>query len=850
MRRLRTVLLRSTSLQTVPSALNKAVGLKYLYIYKNNIPALKGALNLPDLISLDMRFNNIMEVDERYFAGCRGLRHLLLSNNKIVHLAPNMFKQTKALRVLALDNNRIKVINSVFDNMRALKRLSLRQNMITDIEGLLKSYMPNTKNIDLRKNNIGVITEFASSNRRIKELLLSSNKITNIEPGAFRALEGLKLLDLSSNQISYLNESIFGANSSLEYLNLSQNRLTSVNGTFKNTRRIRDLNLSYNRITTITDAFTSLTSLKKLSLKYNLLTHVPDDTFNDNVELLQIDMDANNIQWIGRTTFQRLSTVTDFRVRNNNLISLNGSVRPLLSIKYFDAAFNEIGYLEKGEFERNKFLEFISLMGNNISNVEGAFTGAVSLKGLGLAGNHIERIRRGDFPQDMKATPQVILDHNPLLCDCRIAWLMRQDSEVRLARNPTCGNPPWLKGKSLNTLTKEDIISWEDGCPQACRCECREDSLGARSIAVNCSSAALKEVPKRFPRGMNELDLSDNLLEQLDSTLKMGAPQVQVLSFRDNRLSSLNLSAIPETVHSLDLRGNRLAKLPLVLVDALNLTSLWLSDNPFDCDCSDYPLRQWIEGRHHVITDASRITCAGSPDRLVWHRYFLTLEQEHLCPTPSSQYARYLLHALVVLVAFLALSAMYLYFERQLKEWLHSRGIFGCLQCLVEDVDAEQLFDVFLSFSSKDAAWVHEQILPKIETMGFSYCTYERNFKGGFLMHDIIREAVACSRRTLLILTKNFLESEWCRLEFRLAHQRTLQDNVNRLVVVLVDDTTTVTMDEDLQLYIRASNHLRWGEPNFWERLQHSFPKRQIRRKLIIEDRKHSGANNTACGDL
>ncbi|KAK8759392.1 hypothetical protein V5799_002974, partial [Amblyomma americanum] len=294
--------------------------------------------------------------------------------------------------------------------------------------------------------------------------------------------------------------------------------LTSVNGTFKNTRRIRDLNLSYNRITTITDAFTSLTSLKKLSLKYNLLTHVPDDTFNDNVELLQIDMDANNIQWIGRTTFQRLSTVTDFRVRNNNLISLNGSVRPLLSIKYFDAAFNEIGYLEKGEFERNKFLEFISLMGNNISNVEGAFTGAVSLKGLGLAGNHIERIRRGDFPQDMKATPQVILD--------------------------------------------------------------------------------------------------------------------------------------------------------------------------------------------------------------------------------------------LVLVAFLALSAMYLYFERQLKEWLHSRGIFGCLQCLVEDVDPEQLFDVFLSFSSKDAAWVHEQILPKIETMGFSYCTYERNFKGGFLMHDIIREAVACSRRTLLILTK------------------------------------------------------------------------------------------------
>ncbi|KAH7971759.1 hypothetical protein HPB52_002528 [Rhipicephalus sanguineus] len=196
------------------------------------------------------------------------------------------------------------------------------------------------------------------------------------------------------------------------------------------------------------------------------------------------------------------------------------------------------------------------------------------------------------------------------------------------------------------------------------------------------------------------------------------------------------------------------------------------------------------------------------------------------------------------------LTATYLRYKHVLRTCLRDHGVRG-LAWRVEEDDADKLFDVFVSFSSKDIAWVHDQILPELEAMGLSHCTYERNFKGGYLLQDIIRDAVACSRRTLPVLTENFLASEWCRLEFRLAHQRALQDNRNRLVIVLVDELELGALDEHLRVHVRAANYLRWGEPNFWDRLLHSLATRVSQKKLIIkgEQRPPQSTTNEA-GDI
>lgn len=415
-----------------------------------------------------------------------------------------------------------------------------------------------------------------------------------------------------------------------------------------------------------------------------------------------------------------------------------------------------------------------------------------------------------------------------------MAWLIEDDSEIQATGFATCAQPLWLKGKYFGQLADEDFLRWEGECEPGCQCECHEGLLGGREIRANCSSATVGKIPRVFPEGTTRLDLSGNQLGHLDDTIKRAAPHLQVLSLKDNALQRINVASIPDTVKSLDLRGNKLKRLPFSLVTQLSLTSIWLSGNQYTCDCADYSFRQWIHAHQNVVRDARDVMCRKCANLLVSRKQFVTLGQNDLCPAAIPRGVVYLLLAFGILVFLLALSAAYLRYKHVLRTWLRGHGISGLACCVLED-DTEKLFDVFVSFSSKDIDWIHGEIIPALDTMNFSYCTYERNFKGGYLLQDIIRDAVACSRRTLLVLTANFLASEWCRLEFRLAHQRALQDNINRLVIVLLDELHPSELDEDLRLYVRSANYLRWGEPNFWDRLLHSLATRGAQRKLIVK---------------
>ncbi|KAL1434236.1 hypothetical protein MTO96_011876 [Rhipicephalus appendiculatus] len=810
--RMSRMLLENDQLEALPRGLTAAKHLRWLEARKNRIRFLQGTLRLPELFELDLRFNAIERIDGTYLSALPNLKHLRLSGNRIRQLPTALLKNTRKLKKAEFRNNYIAEVGEVFNDMPYIEVLDLSYNMIRDVDRLLKARMPYLSTLNLEHNRISLISEVASSNTMIEELLLNDNEITQVEVGAFAALEGMTSLDLSRNGITYLNGSVFNTGSRLEYLGLSENKLASVTGVFDRTRRLKDLKLSSNRIKDITDAFKGLTLLRKLSLRSNLVTHIPDGAFRDSSGLYELNLSDNKIQWVGRNAFRGLVTLDKLLLQDNLLLALNGSARNLPKLRYVDASNNAIQSLKNGEFANDDRLATIQLTANNISEVRGAFTGVQNLVGLYLRRNQVELLRRSDFDKVLKKKLTIILDENPLLCDCRMSWLVRRDGAVRAGNYPTCLGPQWLQGKLLNMLTRDDLIRWEQDCELGCRCDCREDSL----------------------EGTAELELGENRIEELGDALVNGAPRLKVLSLRKNLLTSLNVTNLPENVRSLDLSSNRMKRFPYDLVTKHNLTSLRLSANPFSCECADYPFRQWIESHSNVITDVADVICAESSNSLISLKPFLTLGQKQLCPGDVPRAIMYLLPILVSLVVVLSLSAAYLRYKRELKVWLYARGVCRSLQCIKEDeLDEEKLFDVFLSFSSRDSDWVHEQLLPGVEALGFSVCTYERNFKGGFLLQDIIRDAVACSRRTLLLLTGNFMESEWCRWEFRLAYQRALGDHINRLVIVLVDEVPADSLDEDLQTYLRASNYVRWGEPNFWDKLLYSLPKKDSKRKLI-----------------
>ncbi|XP_033102346.1 toll-like receptor 2 [Anneissia japonica] len=90
---------------------------------------------------------------------------------------------------------------------------------------------------------------------------------------------------------------------------------------------------------------------------------------------------------------------------------------------------------------------------------------------------------------------------------------------------------------------------------------------------------------------------------------------------------------------------------------------------------------------------------------------------------------------------------------------------------------------------------------------------------------DNIAQAIRCSRKTIMILTKNFLRSQWCYFELEMARIRLLENSENLFIIVLLERITTKDMPLKLQQVLRKKSYIRWpnDEPAqrlFWTKLE------------------------------
>jgi hypothetical protein len=74
-------------------------------------------------------------------------------------------------------------------------------------------------------------------------------------------------------------------------------------------------------------------------------------------------------------------------------------------------------------------------------------------------------------------------------------------------------------------------------------------------------------------------------------------------------------------------------------------------------------------------------------------------------------------------------------------------------------------YDAFVSYSHKDSAWVRETLLPCLEGQKLRVCIDFRDFQPGMASLVNMENAVERSRKTLIILTPAWVESEWTAFE-------------------------------------------------------------------------------------
>jgi hypothetical protein len=77
----------------------------------------------------------------------------------------------------------------------------------------------------------------------------------------------------------------------------------------------------------------------------------------------------------------------------------------------------------------------------------------------------------------------------------------------------------------------------------------------------------------------------------------------------------------------------------------------------------------------------------------------------------------------------------------------------------------EYTYDVFISYSHHDEGWVREWLLPRLEGAGLRVCIDFRDFEVGVPSLVNMERAAQRSRRTTLVLTPDWVASEWTNFE-------------------------------------------------------------------------------------
>ncbi|XP_063422612.1 toll-like receptor Tollo [Mytilus trossulus] len=134
--------------------------------------------------------------------------------------------------------------------------------------------------------------------------------------------------------------------------------------------------------------------------------------------------------------------------------------------------------------------------------------------------------------------------------------------------------------------------------------------------------------------------------------------------------------------------------------------------------------------------------------------------------------------------------------------------------------DNPKCYDAFISYSSSDERWVYDVLCTKLKSLlpDINLCLHHKDFIPGACIAENIINSVENSRYTLLILSLNFIESEWCQMEFQKAFHQTLKHR-RHLLVLLIEDIDFSLLDYDLRFFLQTYTYLKYSEKLFWQKL-------------------------------
>ncbi|XP_033123559.1 toll-like receptor 2 [Anneissia japonica] len=323
---------------------------------------------------------------------------------------------------------------------------------------------------------------------------------------------------------------------------------------------------------------------------------------------------------------------------------------------------------------------------------------------------------------------------------------------------------------------------------------------------------------------LNYLCIDHNKLTSIPNKAFVGSRKLMNISVTDN-----SLTGISENVG---------------LQNLISLHNLSVSFNKFSCDCYLVWFRQWIDKANVTFPDIDQALCYEP--KSLYNSKFMDFEPDKLQCNTFITILKIAIPSASAGIAIAIIGFLMYYFRYDLRCWNERRRLRKQYQQLANQghspINDENIqYDAFVSYSNRDQEWILNVLQPSLETQrNFKLCVDYRDFIPGEAVVDNIANAVKYSRKVLLVVSKNFVKSEWCYFELEMARTRMFETREDVLVVVLLEKVSAKDMPVLLHTILTKKTYIEWEERQerqalFWAKLEALLMSSNCHRNRLLD---------------
>ena len=331
---------------------------------------------------------------------------------------------------------------------------------------------------------------------------------------------------------------------------------------------------------------------------------------------------------------------------------------------------------------------------------------------------------------------------------------------------------------------------------------------------------------------LETLALSKNYLNKIPMNVFKGLVSLRSLTLSHNDIFHFEVNITHmKNLSFLDLSFNNIHDLPQFVMDHLdsvaerNRVEVDLTFNPIACTCKHIDFLTWIKQSKVRFPGSNSYSCLMS-DGSIEHMtdIFDVIQSLQIsCRDKAGILVGAVTCSFCLLVALL--SALVYRYRWKLRYLYYASRL--AYRRLHNDCNDDFQFDAFVSYSSEDNDFVHGQLIQELETRaGLILNVHNRDFIPGRPIPCNIVDAVQNSRRTLVVLSRELLRSDWCHYEMQMATMEAAHTGRDVLLFLIYEDVPSQEMPREVLYNLQASTYISFpadAEPSlirdFWDRL-------------------------------